>query len=426
MKNVLVITYYWPPAGGPGVQRTLKFVKYMRKFDWNPIVLIPENADYPVHDKSLFKDTENIDVYRNDFFEPHQIYKKIKGMNPEDSITTTILTDKSNSFIDKLSKWIRLNLFIPDARMSWIFGNKKQIKDIFSAHKIDLIFSSGPPHTVHLVAKNISKKYAIPNICDFRDPWTDFVSYQENKRFILSEMIDKYLEKNVLSSANELIVISPSMKNLYTKYKSSDKINVITNGFDEDDLSKKQIEYPKEFLWTYTGNLDKNRVPYSFLTAISELKRKSNINVKCQFVGRQCQELIDEIIRLNIEDICIIEGFIPHSESIKRLEKSYGLILVIDDVPNNESFLTGKIFEYIGSQKTIIGVGPIGGDASKILQESESGEMFDYSDSERIYSFLTDEYELFLKKENRKTNREKYTRENLTKQLCHLFDKVSQ
>ena len=423
MKNVLVITYYWPPAGGPGVQRTLKFVKYMKEFGWNPIVLCPESGDYPILDSSHEADTRNIKVYKQNFFEPHNLYKKLKGMKETEQITTTVLTDKSNSFIDKLSKWIRLNLFIPDARMGWIYSKNKFINRIFEENEIDLIYSSGPPHSAHLVARKWAKKKKCPYAVDLRDPWTDFVSYQENKRSFFATKLDKSLEEKVLTKAEKVIVISPSMKESYLKYKESDLIEVITNGFDEEDFENNTTE-PVEFNWTYSGNLDKNRVPYPLLDAVSEFNKIHPNVIKLSFVGRQCPELHEYIKKLEIETSCEIEDYVSHKEAIKRVQSTFGLVLVIDNVPNNESFLTGKIFEYIGAKKRIIGIGPTKGDAAKVLNESSAGEMFSYNDSASILEYLKKSYKDFCEKTVFENQSEMYTRKRLTEKLCKVFNDI--
>jgi len=424
MKNVLVITYYWPPAGGPGVQRTLKFVKYMKHFGWNPIVLVPKDGDYPTKDNSHIDEVTNTHVVYHKFFEPHAWYKKVRGMNKDEPITSTILTDKSDSLTEKIAKWIRLNLFIPDARVGWLFSNKSTLESLFKNQKIDLIFSSGPPFTTHLLARKWGKRNNIPFVVDFRDPWTDFVSYQLNKRFFLSVRLDRYLEKKVVQESSKTIVISPSMKKSFSEMISSEHIEVITNGYDVDDFEEIVDEKPKHFCWTYAGNLDKNRVPYAFLAALKEFNQHHKNVISCQFIGRQCEELITEIKRLNIETLCVLKAFMPHKDVVAEIQSSYGLVLVIDDVPNNKSFLTGKIFEYIGAQKSILALGPTDGDASEILEESCAGKMFGYQDSESVVDFLKSEYAMFLNGSVRQVNAEKFQRDVLTHKLCKIFDRV--
>jgi hypothetical protein len=420
----LVITYYWPPSGGPGVQRVLKFCKYLPEFGWEPIVLTVKDGDFPIADDSHTHEIQNVKVLKQSFFEPHGMYKKLSGMGKDDAITTTVLTDEARGITNTLAKWIRLNCFVPDARVGWLFAGKKELKSTIGNESPDLIFSTGPPHTVHLLAKKWSKILEVPFVADLRDPWTEFVSYQENPRFSLSRIFDRYLERKALTAAEKITVVSPTMKKMFSANLPEEKIEIITNGFDPADFLNAGENEETEFIWTYNGNLDKNRVPNAFLKAVKEFFERKVGNIKCRFVGRQCPELINEIQTLGIEELCSFEGYVSHQQAVEFLHSSYGTLLVIDNVSNNECFIPGKVFEYIGTKKPVIGIGPENGDSTKVMAESGAGKMFDYQDSAGILNYLIDHYENFQNGIKPVVESEKYERKNLTSDLSKIFNSI--
>ena len=207
MKKVLIITYYWPPLGGAGVQRVLKFAKYLPEFGWQPIVLTVENGDAPVIDKSLFTDIpKECKIYKTKAFQPYNIYKKFTSKPADEKIPSDVLIKKNNSLKEKLSNWIRLNVFLPDAKVGWIpFAFKEGLK-IINKENIALIFSSSPPHTVQLIAKKLAKKTGLKLIADLRDPWMELIHYQANKRAFFAKFIESKLERGALDSAEEIIL----------------------------------------------------------------------------------------------------------------------------------------------------------------------------------------------------------------------------
>jgi glycosyltransferase involved in cell wall biosynthesis len=421
MKKILIITYYWPPAGGPGVQRVLKFVKYLREFGYEPIILTVNNGDYPAIDKSLKKEIpDKINVFKSNIIEPHSFYKTLKGMEKDTPISTTVLSDKSTDLFDHISKWFRFNLFLPDSRILWLFSIKKILKQIFNNHAVEAIVSSGPPHTCHLIANKASKMFSIPFVTDFRDPWTNFVSYQAQKRFCISSFFDSYLEKKINKNSNACVVISESMKT-DLKIENPLKMHTIMNGYDENDFDDISYRF-NEFLFTYTGSLDKNRIPKSLLLAAKNIANE--VPIKFRFIGKICTELKELIAQLDLNNNTEFIDYCNHNQVIKFLQTSYALILTIDDVPNNKGFLTGKIFEYIGASRPIFANGPIDGDAAKILNESKSGRMIDYNDIKAAEQYIEELYQKFLKKEKFTNSKDLYTRRNSTKKLAQILDEI--
>ena len=216
MKKVLLITYYWPPAGGPGVQRVLKFAKYLPQFDWQPIVLTVENGDYPALDPSMEEEvTEDIKVFKIPIWEPHSLYKKIMRQDPQQAIPVAVLSQKKNkSLKSKFLYWIRANIFIPDARIGWYFNVIKEAKKIVREESVDMLYVSSPPHSLQLFGLQLKKKLGIPLISDFRDPWMDIHFYHELKRMRITTAIDTRLEKKVLNQSDLVFTVSPALKRL--------------------------------------------------------------------------------------------------------------------------------------------------------------------------------------------------------------------
>jgi hypothetical protein len=237
MPKVLIITYYWPPAGSSGVQRWLKFVKYLREFGWEPVVYTAENPEVPSCDDSLGNDIpEDIEIIRKHVPEPYRIYKKLTGNNKLGFGFTTQHTQKS-SLINRLAIWIRGNLFIPDARMLWINPSVRTLSKYLKVNQIDIIVSSGPPHSLHLIALKLKKRFNLPWVADFRDPWTGIYYYSSLKLTSLAHYLQRRLELKVLRNANINIVVSKSMANEF-KQKGISNVEVITNGYDSLDYNR--------------------------------------------------------------------------------------------------------------------------------------------------------------------------------------------
>lgn len=428
MKKVLIITYYWPPAGGAGVQRALKFVKYLPQFGWEPVVLTVANPDSPVEDTSLLIDIPEIaKIYKTKSLEPFELYKKFIGKKSGSKIPSDILlSKKNNSLKEKIATWIRLNIFIPDAKIGWKRYAVKTGLEIIKNKNIDLIFTTSPPQTVSLIGQTLSKLTKVKWVADFRDPWMEIVYYQNVKRSWLTTKMDSSLEKKVFSNANGVITISDDMIRLFRDKAPRQQFHLIPNGFDETDFVDSVKTKNDNFTIAYTGAISKDRVPYVLFSAMDKLINVDGIkNISLNFAGRYCPEFNDEIANYNLENIADLKGFVPHKESTQILQNADVLLLVVDNVPNNKGFLTGKLFEYMGTKKPIFAIGPVNGDAHTFIKESHSGAMIDYSDEAGAYNLLKKMYD------NWKNNVSEYTyeikqfsRKNLTKKLSEIFEEI--
>jgi glycosyltransferase involved in cell wall biosynthesis len=431
MKKVLILTYYWPPSGGAGVQRWLKFVKYLRNFGWEPVVYTALNGEMPVIDLSLEKDVpKDITILKTKIWEPYSIYKTFIGRKKDEKINASFLSEtKKKSFAEKISVWIRGNYFIPDARKYWIKPSIKYLTDYLNKNKIDVIISTGPPHSMHLIALGLKQHF--PNIkwmADFRDPWTNIDFYSE---LMLSESADrkhKELELKVLENADSVLSIGNSMSEEFKKLypKQTEKFSVITNGYDEDDISKEIIEKDKKFSIAHIGTLVKSRNPIGLWKVLQELI-KENENLKneleIKLVGKVDINVSESIAAHGLQSFVKKIDYLPHNEVIKEQQRTRVLLLLVNDTKNSKGILTGKFFEYLASNVPILAIGPTDGDLAEILKATGSGVISGFNDLSKLKSDILDLYS--GKKIN--SNQEeikKYSRFELTRKLSGILNKL--
>jgi len=420
MLRVLVISYYWPPAGGPGVQRVLKFVKYLPLFGIEPIVLTVEEGDFPTIDESLIEEIPNsVPVYQTKVWEPYYLFRLLTGRSKYERIPIAFLGgSQSRTVQDRLSSWIRRNIFIPDARIGWYPYAAKKAKQIVSYRNIDLVFSSGPPHSLHLIAKRIKKKHNIPWVADFRDPWTDLFYYQGQKRLNLVKKLDLWFEQSVLSTADQIITVSPGVKFLLEK-KVKKPIDVIYNGYDEEDFQDiPKADYTSERQITYIGNMASSQIPFSLFTALKQVVNGSETSYRLQFIGNVHNQVYEEITNHSLDDITSFLGYVSHQKAIEAMLHSAFLLLVIPDTEENLGIVTGKLFEYLRARVPIILLGPPECDAAHIIGETRSGFVFHYDDINGLTKLLQSKPRI------EPVGIEKYKRKSITHQLAGLFESV--
>jgi glycosyltransferase involved in cell wall biosynthesis len=431
VKKVLIITYYWPPSGGGGVQRWVKFAKYLPYFDIVPIVLTvdPDYASYPLLDISLNKDVDDkLEIIKTKSFEPLNLYSKI---SPSKEIPYGGFANEANPGIfQKVSRFVRGNFFIPDARIGWNrFAHKKAL-ELIKKYNIDTVITSSPPHSTQLIGLRLKRELNINWIADLRDPWTDIYFYNKMFHTSLAKSIDKRKESEVLNESDSIIVVSESIKRLFATKLDSDsiqKITVISNGFDSGDFKNIKEERNEKFTIAYTGTIADNYNAIAFFKALKGIINSTpNAKIQVNFVGRVSNGYLQIINNSSLKNICTTISHVKHEESVAYLQNADALFLAIPDVPQNEGILTGKLFEYLAAKKPIIGIGPVNGDAASIINECGAGSMFSYNDESGIENNIKemyikwDEYSS-IKLENLKHTR--YSRENLTRALASLIMK---
>ncbi|HTF81346.1 MAG TPA: glycosyltransferase, partial [Cytophagales bacterium] len=319
MKKVLIITYYWPPAGGSGVQRPLKFVKYLREFGWEPIVLTVENGEFPEMDQTLLKEVpQDITIIRRPITEPYSLFKLFTGKKKTEKVNPNFFSQKDKGLLNTISIFIRSNFFIPDARMWWINPTSKFLIDYLKSNKVDAIISTGPPHSLHLIAKKVKEKTNIPWLADFRDPWTDIDYYKELILLPFARKKHERLEKEVLVSADRVVCVTPSWaKGL--EDNGGRPVDIVFNGFDPDDFANTPIALDEQFTVVHTGMFSKGRNHEVFWKAMSELVKENkdfSEKLEIHFYGSVDNSVNLYAAQYGLSHKVTIHSYIPHSEIV--------------------------------------------------------------------------------------------------------------
>ncbi len=420
MKKVLIITYYWPPAGGPGVQRWLKFVKYLSDFNIEPIVYIPENPEYPMQDHSLLADIpKDIKIYKQPIFEPYRFASLLSSKKTK-RISSGIIETKEQSFIEKILLWIRGNFFIPDARKFWIKPSVKFLSNILVKESIDTIITTGPPHSVHLIGCQLKEKLKVQWLADFRDPWTSIGYHKKLKLSKASAKKHKALESLVLNNADKLIVTSTITKEEFIKIRKK-PIIVLTNGYDVEKEVITSLD--TKFTISHIGSLLTGRNPKNLWQVLKELLQENEdfkSSLKLQFIGVVSKDVLATLHEYNLEAYIELIGYVSHEKAIVYQQSSQVLLLAEINAEETKGIIPGKLFEYMNAKRPILGVGPKNWEVAAIVKEVNAGAIFDYSAKTDIKNVLLDWFKAYQNKELSisSTNIEKYSRRELARQLA--------
>lgn len=393
-KKVLIISYYWPPAGGPGVQRWLKFTKYLPEFGIEPHVYIPENPSYPILDPSLVDEINpKIKIIKKPIWEPYRLAEKLTKKN-KDFKAGQFETSKKQGILSRVSVFIRGNFFIPDARMFWIKPSTKFLEKYMNEYDIDTLVTTGPPHSMHLIGLGLKqiKKDKIKWIADFRDPWTQISYYSQLKLTQRSDQKHKEMEKEVFQNADLILSTSYTDKENFKKLGAKN-VECITNGFDSE--VNRADEPPSVFTISYVGMLETLRNPTNLWKVLAELIL-DNPTFASQFclklVGKISDSIIEELNNSALKNNWVNIGYLPHVESIKEMNNSNLLLLTNFNNIKSKGIIPGKLFEYLATGKTILSIGPQNADVEKILIETESGKHFTYNDHDHLKQFILTEF----------------------------------
>ena len=428
MKKVLIISYYWPPSGGPGVQRWVKFAKYLSRLNVETLVLTVNSkyATYPQIDESLVKDIpENVKVFYSKSFDLYSLYKKVSSNKevPYGGFANTRKVD----FKEKILRFIRGNFFLPDPRKGWNKYAIKKAKEIIKEYNVDTIVTTSPPHSTQLIGLKLKKQLGIKWIADFRDPWTDIFYLELLYPTRLATLINKKLEKKVLRKADNIVTVSDDLKRLFCeKLKNNeDKITVIPNGYDIDDFSKIKLQQHKDLFYiSYIGTISNDYTIDGLIDGINQLKKAIKDQLRLRFVGKLSDQIYNKMILAGLEDKIENVGYVEHTKAIEYMLSTNVLLLIIPNLKNNEGILTGKLFEYIASTRPILFIGPEDGDAANIIKDTNSGVICSYTNAKQIAQNIES---LYLSSRNpedlssQNPNSLKYSRENLTRELIKII-----
>lgn len=430
MKKVLIITYYWIPSGGAGVQRWVKFAKYLRSFGWEPVIYTPENPEYPAIDHSFEKDIpSDIQIVKTPIWEPYNIYRSLFGKKGEAINAGFISENKKQGWKDKLSIWIRGNFLIPDPRRFWIKSSVKFLTKFLKENPVDAVISTGPPHSMHLIGMGVKRVFPdLPWVADFRDPWTNIDFYQELNLTWLADKIHHRLEKKVVRTADCLVTVSDDwMRGFAPMDPRMEK--VITNGFDPDDMEVGEVVPDVKFSISHIGTLNAARNPkvlWSALRALCDENSDLASDLQIKLVGKIDFSVLDDIEKAGLKSNLRKMDYLPHHEAIKEQKSSRVLLLLINRTQNAGGVLTGKFYEYMASGRPVFAIGPLSGNAADTLRETKAGVMVDFDDVEAAKKAVLDYYQLY-KAGELKVNPDsvsRFSRKNLTGRLALLLDEL--
>jgi hypothetical protein len=373
--RVLIITYYWPPAGGPGVQRWMKMSKYLPGYGWEPVVLTPENPDVPAIDSSLVADVDpGLQVVRARGWEPYKLYRRLLGglsrRNVGSGKTAYFTSNEKPGWKELLARWIRGNFFVPDARIFWVRPAVKRAVQLHSEQPFDIVLSSGPPHSLHLAGRKVAKKLNIPWVADFRDPWTGVFYWDELQVGMLARVIHKRLERNVVRGSDALISVSKSIvKDLESMRGRA--VDHIGNGFDPQDFGlNNTVERDPGFVILHLGTYGPTQNSQGLWGALQEIVKEDptfSSGLQIRLIGPVDHQILDCIQAHGLEKYVRKTDYIDHREVPEALRKAHLLMTVIPNRKHNGGIIGAKVYEYLAAGQPILAIGPEAGDLDHLL-----------------------------------------------------------
>lgn len=427
-RKVLVITYYWPPSGGSSVLRWLKFARYLHEFGWLATIYTPSNPEPQAYDPALLKEVpDSIRVIKRKILEPYRIFKFLTGQRHDETLTASFVSEMKKGWIYGLLIWIRGNFFIPDARKFWIRPSIRYLVRYLKENPHDIIISTGPPHSMHLIAMGLKARLNIPWVADFRDPWTNIDFYNELKLTSGSDRRHRMLERKVLTSADTVVTVGPTMSAEFSRMGCRN-VQTITNGYDEVKFEP-VTEPGKVFSLLHVGSMPSARNPVTLWRVLGEIATADPLfrsDLVIHLIGKIDYTVIKSIRASGLADKLQKQDQIPHHQVYPYLKQASVLLLVINNTPNAGSILTNKFYEYLSAGRPVLAIGPEDGDAAAILEQTGAGKMVDYNNRKELHDLIVDLY-------NRHTsgrlhvnvrNITQYSRKSLTSELAKLLDSL--
>lgn len=429
-KKALIVAYYWPPSGGSGVQRWLKFVKYLPQHGWKPYVFTPENPSVVIKDESLLKDVPSeAEIIKLPIWEPYEAFGKLSRFfsgNTKAIAQSDFVVSKQSSLFSRISVWVRGNLLIPDPRKFWVRPSVRFLKDYLEKNQIDTIITTGPPHSMHLIGYKLKKNNpALRWIVDMRDPWSEWGFLDSIQTCKLAKAKHRGLEKKILTTADEVITITPFYVRQFERL-SGRKVNLITNGFDETDFADFKLVRDNKFLIRHIGIVNEKCDPRPFMNALRALcaeRPEIKENIGIEFVG-QVNPVFKEFVNSNelLKSVTTFTGNVPHKDLMRIYQASAMLVLILTGYKDAEGYMPGKLFEYMATGLPILGVGPETGDAAAFLKETNTGEMIDGAKPEMIKKFILEKFQLWQNQTSSASIKSlAYSRKAVTAKLATLL-----
>ena len=437
MKRVLVISYYWPPTGGSGVQRWVKFAKYLPAEGWQPVIYTPENPEQLAVDTSLESEVpQEAEIVKTHIIEPYELYRKFlkKSGHGQEAVEVNPVNAQNKSFLQKVAMWVRGNFFRPDPRCLWIGPSVRFLKNYLKEHPVDLIVSTGPPQSMHMIGRRLALETGLPWVADFRDPWTKIFYFKHLSMTRATEKWHKKMEKKVLDDASVVVAVSPLVQQEFQSMTQT-PVELITNGFDECDFpSGRYAEADggpdKDFVITHTGLFAADGNPTMLWKVLAGKCRTNEAFAKAlriKLVGKTDKQIIESIEAAGLTPNLIDMGYQPHAEAIEQQRRASLLILPLRKEPEYKAVLPGKLFEYLASWRPVLGIGQTDGAMSMILNSTKTGLVLDWEDESSISRFIELCWHNHLagKLTVEDADISQFTRRNLTRRMAELFDRLT-
>ena len=444
MKRLLIITYYWPPTGGSGVQRWVKFSKYLPEFGWQPVVYTPENPEQLARDESLLRDIPAcVEVLKTHITEPYEVYRRLTGGKRGQQEVNPVNAQKKN-WKQRLSLWVRGNCFVPDPRIGWVRPSVRFLKKYLAEHPVDAVVTTGPPHSVHLIGRGLKRALGLHWIADFRDPWTEMFYYKHLGLGAAADRRHHRLEQSVLDEADTVISVSPPVRDDF-QAKTKTPVVLITNGFDESDFPVESggsgSAPAKPFTrvgsgvseakpdsgagaaavppirLVHTGLFAADGNPLNLWDALSrrcEADPAFRARLEIRLAGKVDTAITEAIRARGLGDCLVDLGYLPHDETVREQRAADILLLPLRQEPEYAKVLPGKIFEYLAARRPVLGIGQPDSAAARILRDAGAGDMFDWDEQDALLSFLDAPHP-------QTADIGKYTRRALTAQLTQIL-----
>lgn len=419
MKRALIITYYWPPTGGSGVQRWVKFSKYLPQFGWQPVIYTPENPEQLAVDESLLADIPSCaEVIKTHITEPYDIYRKLFGRQKKE---VNPINSQKKSFKQKVSVWIRGNCFVPDPRIGWVKPSVKFLKKYLAEHPVDVVITTGPPQSMHLIGLGLKRALGVKWIADFRDPWTEMFYFKHLGLTKASERRHRRLEKSVLDEADTIISVTPLVQKDFQK-KTDTPVAMITNGFDPSDFPARRNESDGRFRIVHTGLFASDGNPLLLWDVLAEMcsaDASFREALQIRLAGKVDEEILQALRERGLEGNLVCLGYLEHEQTVLEQQNASVLILPLRQEPEYAKVLPGKIFEYLAARRPVLGIGQEDGAAAAVLADAQAGAMFGWDRKDELKEFISE-----VRSGGRECsdgNIDKYSRETLTEALTEIL-----
>ena len=428
MKRVLIITYYWPPSGGSGVQRWVKFAKYLPEEGWQPVVYTPENPELTTVDESLEAEIPpSVEVLRTPIREPYDMYRKLMGKKASGKEVTPISSGKKG-LKQRLMLWIRANLFVPDPRISWVRPSVRFLKEYLKGHPVDLMITTGPPQSMHLIGLKLHRETGLPWVADFRDPWSRHYSLPYLPLTQRSLRKIRRMEQEVLDEASAVLTVTPFVQKEYAA-QTRTPVAMITNGYDEEDFAA-DVTPDGYFNLTQTGYLAADGNPAVLWKVLGEMAGKDAAfreQLRIRLAGLVDKAVYDSLDREGLRPNLVDLGYCTHGTAIREQQAASVLLLPLRNAPEMRNILPGKVFEYMAAHRPVLGFGQPDGIQAQLLNETGAGVTCDWEDEAGVRTFVQKAWEQHLAGGVSAPRGEvsQYSRRNLTRQLAELLDKTT-